>query len=81
MVQLKYLDTEQCTQFHEGFELLMNEHILKNQSQDMWQEFRDKYLWQTNVCNLLYSNRNYLKRIFDSQAKKNEAMKSDSLEP
>lgn len=81
VVQLKYMETQLCEQFHEGFELLMNEHILKNQAQDMWQEFRDKYLWQTNVCNLVHGNRNYLKRIFDSQAKKNENLRSESLEP
>lgn len=61
---MKYIETKVCDSYNRAFNLLLNDHIFKHPMKDMWQEFRDKYLWKQDVCDMLYRNRSYIEKIF-----------------
>lgn len=48
----------------QALQRLMNEHVLRLENQDDWQEFRDDHLWKQEVSDVLEANQIAIRSIF-----------------
>ena len=59
----KFFDTGEFKTIYKSFEALLNEHIFLLDTPDMWQEFRDKYLWNSGSNALIRQNIHHITKI------------------
>ena len=60
----KYLKRGICSSYAASVRKLLDEHILRIEGQDRWQEFRDQELWQHDVDDLFKANSEHLTQIY-----------------
>lgn len=61
---MKYYDTGLCCTEAESVKRLLDEHILRLEARDEWQEFRDLHLYSHDVDAVFRSNMDGLRKVF-----------------
>ena len=64
LAEAKYLKRGTCSSYAASVRKLLDEHILRIEGQDRWQEFRDQELWQPDVDDLFKANLEHLTQIY-----------------
>jgi len=66
LAKAKYIDTGNTKSYSEALKKLIQNHILKHDSSDPWQMFREKKLWTVPVNDLMEPNVPALKKLYES---------------